>query len=101
MTAMDSGSTGTGIISYERTPNPRSLKFTGDGVRFCLGGLHSFGSPAEAVGNQLGEALFAIAEVTNVLILPDFATVTVASATSWTDCLARVLGVLHDFSEHP
>ena len=88
-------------VNYALTPNPRSRKFTADAHRFAVGGLYSFGSAAEAIGNPLGEALFSLPAVTNVLILPEFVTVTLASPSDWASTLERVLELLQDFAERP
>lgn len=86
-------------IEHARTPNPRSMKFTADGHRFAGGGLFSFGSPADAVGNTLAEALFAVRGVTNVLILPEFVTVTLDSPQAWPAALPAINGLLSEFAE--
>lgn len=91
-------STATKIRSFP-TPNPRSMKFTGDGRRFAPAGVFSFNSPREAVGNTLGEALFAVAGVANVLILPDFVTVSLSDAADWPSRLPRLLEILDEYSD--
>ena len=65
------------------TPNPNSIKITTDGVKFLKGGLESFSTASEAEGHPLGTALFRITGVENILILPDFLTVTKAPAANW------------------
>ena len=81
------------------TPNPASTKFTAAGHRFTPAGMHSFASPREAVGNSLAEALFAIPAVDNVLILPDFVTVSLANPSEWSQYLEAIRATLADFAE--
>ncbi len=84
------------MVTSTRTPNPRSIKFSPESGKFGFGGLHSFASAREAVGHTLAESLFAIPVVTNVLVLPEFVTVTVDEPASWEKWFARVLAVLED-----
>lgn len=81
------------------TPNPRSMKFTAEGRRFALAGVYSFNTPDEAIGNTLAEALFSVPGVANVLILPDFVTVSLADAGEWPKRLPRVLELMEAYSE--
>ncbi len=74
-------------VTAHPTPNPNSLKFTAAGAVFIEAGLQVFGSAREAEGHPLGEALFALDGVENVLVLPQFATVTKHPAADW-DLLA-------------
>ncbi|GAB5519570.1 MAG: hypothetical protein RhofKO_18210 [Rhodothermales bacterium] len=65
------------------TPNPNSIKITTDGAQFLDSGLESFSTASEAEGHPLGAALFQVRGVQNVLILPDFLTITKAPAANW------------------
>jgi hypothetical protein len=83
------------------TPNPDSLKFTVDGdptaasPSFLETGLAAYRSPAEAAGDALGEALFAIPGVAGVLILPAFVTVNRTPGTDWGPVASAVESVLN------
>ena len=70
-------------ISVQPTPNPDSLKFTRKKGTFIESGLFSFSTAEEAARHPLGKALFDIQGVTNILILPDFLTVTKDPNSSW------------------
>ena len=63
------------IAEIEDTPNPNALKFT---LREPLtwGVPHSYESAAEAEGDELARALFAIEHVTNVFYVDRWLTVT-------------------------
>jgi hypothetical protein len=83
------------------TPNPDSLKFTVDGdatpagASFLESGLAAYRSAAEAAGDALGEALFAIPGVAGVLILPAFVTVNRTPGTDWGPLVSAVEHVLN------
>jgi hypothetical protein len=81
-------------VSARPTPNPDSLKFTTDGARFIASGLRAYRTPAEAEGDPLGAALLAVGGVADVLILPDFVTVTKHPAAGWDDLLPAVERIL-------
>ena len=70
-------------VTAHPTPNPNSLKFTLDGARFTEEKHLAFTTPEEAAEHPLGNALFAVRGVTNVFIVPDFATITKHPAASW------------------
>lgn len=80
----------------EPTPNPNSLKITTDDGPFIDGGLVSVASAEEAAQHPLGERLFAIDGVANVLILPQFVTISKASDADWNAVLPDVERVLND-----
>lgn len=72
---------GLRIVSFEPTPNPNALKIVTEGgsggpPRSCL-------SAADAAGDPLAEALFAIDGVTNVLIHTSFITVGKRPEAPW------------------
>ncbi|MDX1420018.1 MAG: NifU N-terminal domain-containing protein [Rubricoccaceae bacterium] len=82
-------------VTTHPTPNPNSLKFTMDGERFVDSGLFAYGAAAEAEGDPLASALFAVRGVVNVLIVPDFVTVSKHPAASWDQLvpsIERILG---------
>jgi hypothetical protein len=86
-------------FDVEPTPNPNSLKITTDAGPFLDEGLASFGSADEAEGHPLGERLFAIAGVENVLIMPEFVTVTKGAGTEWDLLMPKVKSVLGAYFE--
>ena len=65
------------------TPNPDSLKITRRNGHFIDSGLLTFDSSDEAASHPLSKALFAIDGIVNVLILPEFLTVTKDSSHEW------------------
>jgi hypothetical protein len=81
------------------TPNPNSLKITTDAGPFIEEGLVSFGSADEAEGHPLGERLFAVAGIENVLIMPEFVTVTKGAGTEWDLLMPKVKSVLAEHFE--
>ncbi len=70
-------------IQVSPTPNPDSLKFTLNKGHFIESGMESFSAPAEADAHPLGRRLFSLPGVSNVLILPQFVTVTKHPAADW------------------
>jgi hypothetical protein len=78
------------------TPNPNSRKITTEAGPFA-DEMASFGSAEEAEGHALGEALFGVAGIENVLILPDFVTVTKTESAEWKLVTPKVERIL---SEH-
>lgn len=80
------------VKKYQETPNPNAVKCvldrrTGDKVR-------SFFRPADAAGDPLGSALFAVAGVTNILINGDWITVSKSPEAAWREVKAGVERVL-------
>lgn len=81
-------------IETERTPNPATLMFR-PGRTLVDGEPAEFASPEAAERSPLAAALFALGDVTGVLIGRDFVSVT-AAAADWTDLKPAVLGVIAD-----
>ncbi len=81
------------------TPNPNSLKIVTDAGPFIENGLLSFGSEEEAKQHPLGRLLFAVPGVSNVLILPQFLTVTKHPASAWDTLLPKLEAVLSSYFE--
>ena len=79
------------IADIEPTPNPNAVKFI---LREPLswGIAHSFENAAQAQGDPLASALFAIEHVTNVFYVDHWLTVTQDGAVEWED-LAREVAV--------
>lgn len=83
-------------ISIRPTPNPNSLMFSTSGPPFLAQGMLAFASAAEAAGNALGEALFALEGVINVFVVPDFVTVTKRPEADWEAILPAAERILAD-----
>lgn len=81
-------------FTVQPTPNPNSLKFTTSGRPFIEQGMGAFASAAEAEGDPLGDPLFAVPGVMNVLVLPPFVTVTKRPEADWNDVLPAVERIL-------
>lgn len=80
------------------TPNPDSLKFEVAGGSLAPpGGLLSARSPAEADGDPLAAALFALDGVASLLVVPTFVTITKRPEASWDALLPAAERV---FAEH-
>ncbi len=84
-------------FNFESTPNPNSLKITTDAGRFTDDGLASYTSPDEAEGDPLGQTIMRIEGIMNVLILPDFLTISKTPEADWDSVLPRVR---HALGEH-
>jgi hypothetical protein len=78
------------------TPNPNSLKFTASEGAFLDRGLAAFRSAGEAEGHPLGEPLFEVEGVIDVLVTPEFVTVTKADGVSWGNVTPEVKAVLQE-----
>lgn len=81
------------------TPNPNSLKITTDAGPFLEEGMAAFRSAEEAEGHPLGSRLFSIAGVTDLLIMPDFLTVTKQTGAKWDILMPKVKQVLQEHFE--
>ncbi len=81
-------------VTAAPTPNPNALKFAVEGTALIPSGLLSFRSAREAEAHPLGRALFALDGVADVLLLPQFATVTKRPAADWNLLLPAVERVL-------
>lgn len=81
-------------FSVQPTPNPNSLKFAATGRPFIESGMGAFSSPAEAEGDPLGEPLFALPGVLNVLVLPAFVTVTKQPDADWNALIPEIERIL-------
>jgi hypothetical protein len=56
--------------------------------------MGAFSSPAEAAGDALGEPLFALPGVLNVLVLPAFVTVTKQPEADWNTLVPEIERIL-------
>lgn len=81
------------FIETERTPNPHTLKFL-PGQTLVEGDPAEFADPESAERSPLAAALFAIGDVTRVLIGGDFVAVT--AEADWVGLKPLVLGVISD-----
>lgn len=72
------------VVRVEPTPNPNSAKFVLD--RQVPGGqMKSYMKSADASGDPLGEALFAIEGVESVFMMANFITVNKSPSVEWAD----------------
>ncbi len=82
------------------TPNPNSLKVErADGGPFLESGMRSFTSAAQATGDPLGEALFAVPGVAGVFALPGFVTITKTPEAAWKAVMPDVEAALTNVLE--
>jgi Fe-S cluster biogenesis protein NfuA len=83
------------IAEIEFTPNPNARKFV---LREPLsyGVSKSYESAEQARGDPLGEALFAIAHVTNVFYVDHWITVTQDGKAHWPDLLRQLAAPIRD-----
>lgn len=71
------------IVRFQNTPNPNAGKFTVDRTVVEGKSSRSFYNAAQASGDALGEALFAIDGVSSLFMVEDFITVTKTPAVEW------------------
>lgn len=71
------------MIQVERTPNPNSLKFMTTEGAFPENKVVAISSTAEADRHPLGRRLFAIDDVADVFITPEFVTVSKEPEADW------------------
>ena len=86
-------------LHTESTPNPNSIKITTDGGPFIEDGLVSLTSKEEADAHPLGRLLFAVDGIANVLILPQFVTISKSADTDWGSVLPKVKEILNNHLE--
>jgi len=71
-------------VTAQPTPNPNAMKFSVN-RQLTEGSSRTYGSAAEAAGDALAAALFAVPGVKTVFILNDFVTVTKQPEAAWGD----------------
>lgn len=81
------------------TPNPNSIKITTDAGPFIDDGMVSVTSPDDTEAHPLGRLLFAVDGIANVLILPQFVTVSKTDAAAWKEVMPHVKQILTDHLE--
>ncbi len=86
-------------FKIQPTPNPDSFKITRRKGSFIATGLLAFSNLEEAKSHPLALSLFDIKGISNVLILPDFLTVTKNADVDWRGLWKEVEGVLETFYE--
>lgn len=87
-------------FDVQTTPNPNSLKITTDAGPFIDDGFASYTSVEETEDNPMARDVFSVDGVMNVLIMPQFLTVTKSPETDWDTVLPQVRDVLNaHFSE--
>lgn len=77
-----------GLVTFQTTPNPNALKCVVEGV--ISDRPRSFFKAADAAGDELGTALFAIPGVTNILIQDRWLTVCKSPEADWKGIKAGV-----------
>lgn len=88
------------LFQTHSTPNPNSIKITTSEGSFIEDGMAAFNSAEEATGHPLGEKLFHIAGIENVLIMPDFVTISKTPGGSWDHIMRKVKRVLREHLGH-
>lgn len=84
------------VVKLENTPNPNAIKALLDG-RLIASGSRSYDHAAEAAGDPIATALFAIPDVTAVFLMPTFLTIVKAPAASWDALAQQVCQVVEGF----
>jgi Fe-S cluster biogenesis protein NfuA len=77
------------ISDIERTPNPNAMKFVLK-EPLTWGTTRSYDDAAQAQGDPLAEALFAIEHVTNVFYVDRWITVTQDGGADWQELLRKL-----------
>ncbi len=83
-------------LHTEPTPNPNSIKITSHAGSFIDDGLVSIASSDEADAHPLGGLLYAVDGVANVLILPQFVTISKVDGHQWEDVLPAIKEILQN-----
>ncbi len=86
-------------FKYQPTPNPNSIKITRREGSFIATGLLAFSNQEEAKSHPLALSLFGIKGISNVLILPEFLTVTKDPENDWSALWKEVENTLENFYE--
>lgn len=87
-------------FEVQTTPNPNSLKITTDAGPFIDDGFASYTSIEEASDDPLARAIFRVEGIMNVLMMPQFLTVTKSPEADWDTVLPQVREALNQhFSE--
>lgn len=75
------------IKQIEQTPNPRARKLI---VEPAPGSIRSYFKAQDAQGDPMGEALFGVPGVTNVLIHTGFVSVCIDADSDWKSVIAQL-----------
>ncbi|MCR9075339.1 MAG: NifU N-terminal domain-containing protein [bacterium] len=81
------------ITKIETTPNPRARKLIVDPAP---GSIRSYFKADDAQGDPMGEALFRVAGVTNVLIHTGFISVCIGPEADWKPTIASIRAALRE-----
>ncbi len=84
------------LLRIETTPNPSARKLI---VEPASSSIRSYFKAEDAQGDRLAVALFAIPEITNVLIHTKFISVCAAPGTNWNTLLKAIKSTLADLDE--
>ncbi len=85
-------------LTPEITPNPETVKFVVN-RSFFKSGTVNFTDPEKTEGSSLAARLFCHTFVAEVLVGPDFVSVTKKKEADWKDILRPVMEVLYRFFE--
>lgn len=83
-------------VRFQRTPNPNAGKFVVGRPVVEGRASRSWFSAAQASGDPLAAALFAVPGVASVFMVEDFVTVTKAPAADWDRLVPAVIAVIED-----
>ena len=81
------------ITKAETTPNPNARKLI---VEPSPGAIRSYFKADDAQGDPLGEALFGVSGVTNVLIHTSFISICITPGKSWKPVIKSIERALAD-----
>lgn len=83
------------VLEFRETPNPNATKLLVDPPTGPLGApARSFFNAEQAKGDRLGERLFAVPGVANVLIHTDWITIGKTPRAGWSQVKAEVVKAL-------
>jgi hypothetical protein len=85
---------GSMAVRFQRTPNPNAGKFVTDRRVVEGKASRSWFSSAQAAGDPLGAALFAVPGVVSVFMVEDFVTVTKAPEVAWERLVPAVIAAI-------
>lgn len=83
----------------EPTPNPNSLKFTAKEGSFTQKRMETYASVEEAREHPLAERLFSVSGVEDVLITPEFVTVSKRATVDWEQIKPELETILQEHLE--
>jgi hypothetical protein len=82
------------MVRYQPTPNPNAGKFTVDRAVVEGKASKSFYGAAQAAGDPVAAALFALDGVSSLFMVDDFITVTKAADADWSELVPAVTAAI-------